>query len=288
VLVCLFAPPAIARPAPWISGFSPTSGSAGTPVTISGFNLSGATRVAFNGTPASYRVTDPTQITATLPSGAASGPISVTTPSGSNTTRGSFTVEPVMFRVFVGYYDTHHNNNPQPKPDPWQGSPNVVFIGTPDSSRGGWDTSAVRIDNLGSTPLRDAAVTVDIGSHSFALWGETTIPAHQSLILAQTKFENFDGSDTNPEGCSGPDTPGCTSSAASTIPVVHVTINGTTSDIRDVAQILNTHGVDGAGSPPTGSTTIRNDESEAWQQLPGCCQSPQLPTRILTLLRLPV
>ena len=278
----------MAQPAPWISGFSPTSGGAGSSVTISGFNLNGATRVAFNGTAASYRVIGPTQITATLPSGATSGPISVTTHSGSTTTSGSFTVRPVMFRVFVGYYDTHHSSNPQPRPDPWQGSPNVVFIGTPDSSGGGWDTSAVRIDNLSSRPLPAVTVTVDIGSHPFALWGRTAIPAHQSLILAQTAFENFDGSDTNPAGCSGPDTPSCTSSAASTIPIVHVTINGATSDIRDVGQILNTHGIDGAGSPPTGSTTVRNDESEGWQQLPGCCQAPQPPTRSLTILRVPV
>src|SRR5262249_54226548 len=54
--------------------------------------------------------------------------------------------------VYAGYYDTHHANA-QPKPNPWQGSPNVMFIGQPDSSGGGWDSSAVRVDNLTGATL---------------------------------------------------------------------------------------------------------------------------------------
>jgi hypothetical protein len=79
--------------APTISGFSPTSGLAGTTVTISGANLTGATVVTFNGTSAaSYTVVSASQITATAPSGAGSGPIAVTTPGGTATSTTSFTV----------------------------------------------------------------------------------------------------------------------------------------------------------------------------------------------------
>lgn len=77
---------------PSISSFSPTSGAVGTSVTISGANFTGATAVKFNGTSASYTVNSASQITATVPSGATSGPISVTTPSGSATSSSSFTV----------------------------------------------------------------------------------------------------------------------------------------------------------------------------------------------------
>lgn len=45
---------------------------------------------------------------------------------------------------------------------------------------------------------------------------------------------------------------------------VHVTIAGATTDFYDSGQVLNTHGVDAAGCPYTGT---RNDESEPWQQI---------------------
>ncbi|WP_345237333.1 IPT/TIG domain-containing protein [Hymenobacter saemangeumensis] len=79
-------------PAPAISSFSPTSGPAGTNVTITGTNFSGATGVRFNGTTATYTVNSATSISATVPAGATSGTISVTTPGGTATSAGSFTV----------------------------------------------------------------------------------------------------------------------------------------------------------------------------------------------------
>ena len=168
--------------------------------------------------------------------------------------------------VHAGYFDTHHAGNPQPTPDPWQGSPNVAFVGQPDSASGGWDSSAVRIDNISGTALTGVVVTVDIGSHHFDLWGTNSIPAGTTLILAQQGFETFDGSDLNPAGCFGCDPSLCMTAVSSTIPVVHVAIGGTTMNFTDTAPVLNTHGVDSAGCPDTGT---RNDESEQWQQLPG-------------------
>jgi uncharacterized repeat protein (TIGR03803 family) len=61
----------------------PNSGRVGTKVTILGNNLSGSTAVSFNGTAATFTVVSGTEITTTVPTGATTGKISVTTSSGS-------------------------------------------------------------------------------------------------------------------------------------------------------------------------------------------------------------
>ncbi len=79
--------------APTITGFAPSSGPVGTMVTLTGTNLLGASAVKFNGfNAASFTVDSATQITATVPNNATSGTISVTTPGGTATSAGSFTV----------------------------------------------------------------------------------------------------------------------------------------------------------------------------------------------------
>ncbi|BAV33894.1 hypothetical protein SCL_1589 [Sulfuricaulis limicola] len=78
--------------APTISSFTPTSGGAGVPVTISGSNFTGATAVKFNGTLSTYQVVSAMQINATVPASATTGPITVTTPNGTATSAQTFTV----------------------------------------------------------------------------------------------------------------------------------------------------------------------------------------------------
>jgi virginiamycin B lyase len=77
---------------PQIGKFTPASGPVGTTVTITGQNLSGATQVAFNGTPASIVSDTATTVVTTVPAGATSGPISVTTPFGTATSTKDFEV----------------------------------------------------------------------------------------------------------------------------------------------------------------------------------------------------
>jgi hypothetical protein len=77
---------------PTIVSFSPSGGSPGTIVDITGTNFTSATAVAFNGTSATFTVTSDTVIQATVPAGATTGPLSVTTPSGTATTTGSFQI----------------------------------------------------------------------------------------------------------------------------------------------------------------------------------------------------
>jgi len=80
------------RVTPTLTSFSPPSGPVGTPVTITGTGLTQATNVRFNGKSASFTATSDTQISTTVPTGATSGKIAVTTPGGSATSTTSFTV----------------------------------------------------------------------------------------------------------------------------------------------------------------------------------------------------
>jgi uncharacterized repeat protein (TIGR03803 family) len=72
----------------------PTTGKAGARVIVLGNNLTGATGVEFNGMAAVFRVVSKTQITATVPSGATTGFLSVTTPGGTLKSNKAFRVMP--------------------------------------------------------------------------------------------------------------------------------------------------------------------------------------------------
>jgi hypothetical protein len=84
--------------APTITSFTPTSGPIGTSVKITGTNLTGATAVTFNNVSATFVVNSATQITATVPTGATTGKIKVTTPGGSATSTADFVVSTVHSR----------------------------------------------------------------------------------------------------------------------------------------------------------------------------------------------
>jgi uncharacterized repeat protein (TIGR03803 family) len=73
----------------------PTSAAEGATVNILGYKLTGATAVSFNGEPAVFTVNSSgTSITATVPAGATSGAIEVTTPSATLSSNLPFRVIP--------------------------------------------------------------------------------------------------------------------------------------------------------------------------------------------------
>jgi uncharacterized repeat protein (TIGR03803 family) len=81
------------RVTPQITSFSPISGPVGTVVTITGISLSQTTKVTFGGMKAtSFTVVNDKTVTATVPSGAVTGKIAVTTAGGSATSATAFTV----------------------------------------------------------------------------------------------------------------------------------------------------------------------------------------------------
>lgn len=77
---------------PTISSFSPSSGPVGTNVNIFGTNFTGASLVKFGGVNASFTVISSSSISATVPPGAVTGPIAVTTAAGTATSATSFIV----------------------------------------------------------------------------------------------------------------------------------------------------------------------------------------------------
>jgi uncharacterized repeat protein (TIGR03803 family) len=73
---------------------NPAFGQIGWTVDILGNHLTGATNVTFNGTPATFAVVSKTHITATVPAGATTGPINVSIPGKTLTSRVSFRILP--------------------------------------------------------------------------------------------------------------------------------------------------------------------------------------------------
>ncbi|MDP9362259.1 MAG: Ig-like domain repeat protein, partial [Acidobacteriota bacterium] len=86
--------------APVITGFSPTSGPIGTSVSITGSGFTGVTAVKFNGAIASYTFNSDMS-RAIVPSGATTGPISVTTSAGTGTSSTNFTINPPSIASFT-------------------------------------------------------------------------------------------------------------------------------------------------------------------------------------------
>jgi uncharacterized repeat protein (TIGR03803 family) len=80
---------------PTITSFSPKSGTVGSKVTITGISLTQTVRVTIGGKSASFTVNSDTQVTATVPPGAVSGKITITT-AGGVASAGTFQVVPLI------------------------------------------------------------------------------------------------------------------------------------------------------------------------------------------------
>jgi hypothetical protein len=80
------------RVKPKLRGFMPASGPTGTLVTIKGSAFTGASKVTINGTTASFLVVSDVTITMTVPFGATTGLIQVTTAGGRVKSKTAFTV----------------------------------------------------------------------------------------------------------------------------------------------------------------------------------------------------
>jgi hypothetical protein len=187
-------------------------------------------------------------------------------------------------KVYVGYADSFRGS--PFFPNPWRGSPNVLFEG----SDAPWDAGAFRFDNTGASPvtLKDIQVDHFTDGTLFHPWNSTVVVnPGQIAIFTQTTPYNFDTSD---------DAPGHTpSSPAHDQPQIHVNVDGNDLTFTDSGQVLNTGGYDLASFPnphmPTGNEALQ------WRLIgttgiddPGGSMSPEpgsislLATGALTLL----
>jgi hypothetical protein len=71
-----------------------TFGKVGSSVNVLGADLTGATSVSFNGTPATFTVHSASLITTTVPAGATAGTVQVVTPGGTLLSNVPFNVVP--------------------------------------------------------------------------------------------------------------------------------------------------------------------------------------------------
>ena len=91
-----------ALPAPTISTLAPSSGPVGANVLINGTNLTAVTGVQFNGVAASvWKLVSATQISATVPLGASTGAVRVSTATASATSSSAFTVTTPPARAVI-------------------------------------------------------------------------------------------------------------------------------------------------------------------------------------------
>jgi uncharacterized repeat protein (TIGR03803 family) len=92
---------------PFVSLVS-TSGKVGTTVEILGQGFTGTKGVSFNGTAAKFKVSSATYLTATVPNGATTGSVTVTTPEGKLTSNKIFRVTPqiISFKPTSGSVGT--------------------------------------------------------------------------------------------------------------------------------------------------------------------------------------
>ena len=82
------------KPKPSLAELVPPSGAVGQRVLLWGGHLLGATSVTFNGVPAAaFQVNSTQAVMATVPAGATSGPVTITTANGSVTSAQSFTIQ---------------------------------------------------------------------------------------------------------------------------------------------------------------------------------------------------
>src|SRR6058998_3938339 len=89
----------MAEAAPTIASFAPALGKPGTQVIIRGSGFSTATEVKFDTAFADFSAASDSQMVATVPQDATTGPIRVTNPSGLGNSSSNFTVAPRIAKL---------------------------------------------------------------------------------------------------------------------------------------------------------------------------------------------
>jgi hypothetical protein len=216
---------------PTITSFGPDHGPARTVVTLTGTGFTNVIQVNFNGTPAStFKVVSATSITATVPVGATTGPITVSTSGGNAaSSQTNFTVATIVFPTITSF---------TPTVAPVGTQVNLIgsgFTGTTQVTYNGVNASFIVLnDNLLATVVPNGATT-----------GTIAVINPAGAAFSQTNFIVGNG------------TPIFTSANSATFPVFSLTgtfISPTTVTVPSTSQLLNGMLVTGPGIAP--NTTI--------------------------------
>lgn len=165
----------VVGPGPFITGFSPNSGDAGTTVQIVGLHFTGAKNVTFNGRPGVNLVANSdTLIQVQAPSGLTSGPIGVNTPLGSTVTTSNFFGKPAITGFSPPY--GRANTNVVIMGTNFLGSAAVYFGGVPSTSFS-VDTNANLSALVPAGALTGLIRVVVPGSSSFSATNFTVQPS---------------------------------------------------------------------------------------------------------------
>jgi DNA/RNA endonuclease G (NUC1) len=193
------------NPPPIIFAFSPTNGAPYTNVVITGTNFGSALAVTFNGVSAAFSVDSGTQITATVPTNASSGPISVTTQSGTAISSNSFTVigGGTYTGTLVGWdvsgLPGGLNNYGASPLTPTTNAPNVTVVGlTRGTGVGTAGTAAAQ--GWGGTGFTNATATAAVASNKFATFSVAANTGYKVSFSSISRFDYRRSSTGPPNG----------------------------------------------------------------------------------------
>lgn len=161
-------------------------------------------------------------------------------------------------QVYLGYADVAPKFTSPNFPNPWDGSPNVIFVGNGVGTTLDYDSGAIRIDNPTSSNMTISSVTVELPGIQcnpapygcrpvhFDIWPrDMVIPAGYKLILTEnsprnSNMSNFDTSDRNFTNCS----PSYWSPPDFHDPLITITTPSESQVIDDTGHILDRGGMD--------------------------------------------
>jgi DNA/RNA endonuclease G (NUC1) len=193
------------NPPPIIFAFSPTNGAPYTNVVITGTNFGSALAVTFNGVSAAFSVDSGTQITATVPTNASSGLISVTTQSGTAISSNSFTVigggpyTGTLVGWDVSGLPGGLNNYGASPLTPTTNAPNVTVVGlTRGAGVGTGGTAAAQA--WGGTGFTNTTTTAAVASNKFTTFSVTANTGYKVSFSSISRFDYRRSSTGPPNG----------------------------------------------------------------------------------------
>jgi IPT/TIG domain len=164
-----------------VSGFNPTTGVVGTSVVITGTGFAAGATVKFNQTTATAVVVNsPTQITATVPTGATTGPIRVTVSGNTARSTANFTVTPVPAPTITSFTPTFGPVGTS-----------VTITGTNFSGTVGgvnFTTTGVTFNNVAATFVVNSATQITATVPSTATTGPIRVTTPGGTATSTTNF----------------------------------------------------------------------------------------------------